>query len=66
MISHTVGIAFFIVQGLFALHESDFENQFTTLNQQNAQLFLRYVYYNITLSIPTYFDPQGTNIREPN
>jgi len=29
-------------------------------------LFLRYLYYNITLNIPTCFGPQGTIMREPN
>jgi len=37
-----------------------------TLNQQNAHTFPRYLYYNTTLNIPTYFSQQGTIIRELN
>ena len=41
--------------------------QFGTLRPtKGAILFLRYLYYNITLNIPTCFDPQGLIIREPN
>ena len=29
-------------------------------------LFVRYLYYNITLNIPTCFDPQGIIVRESN
>jgi len=35
-------------------------NQFKTLNEKYYKiLFLRYLYYNITLDIPTAFDSQG-------
>jgi penicillin V acylase-like amidase (Ntn superfamily) len=42
-------------------------DRFTTLDQQNAKkLFLRYLYYNITLNIPTCFGPHETVIRNSN
>ena len=36
------------------------------LNQQSVHYNPLDIYYNITLGIPTCFDPQGTTIREPN
>jgi hypothetical protein len=36
--------------------------QFTTLNQHNAQCFALHVGVNLTLSIPTYFNPKGVII----
>ena len=35
--------------------------QLTTCEQQKHTLFLRYLYYSITLSIPTYSHHQGTS-----
>jgi hypothetical protein len=41
-------------------------NQFTTLRPTKCTvLYLSYLYYNITLNIPTCFDPQVIIIREP-
>jgi len=37
-----------------------------TLNQKNAHTCYMYLYYNITLNIPTYFGPPGTITRKSN
>jgi hypothetical protein len=43
------------------------DNQFTTLRPTKcAVLFLRYLYYNITLNVPTCLHPQGIVAWESN
>jgi hypothetical protein len=41
------------------------DKQFPPFKQNDAQC-CSYLYGNITLNSPTYFDPQGIIIREPN
>ena len=48
---------------LFILYTVDIRN---TQPTKYTLLFLRYLYYNITLNVPTCFEPQRIIIREPN
>jgi glucose-6-phosphate 1-dehydrogenase len=54
----------FSERDVYAVRTEHLDKQLTTRDQQMHTFFLRYLYYTITLSIPTCFSPQRIIIRE--